>query len=462
MVNKKVLGGAILAALTVGMVGVPSAQFVAKDPGVRGGNSAGQPLPGLSAAEMALFTAGQTDFNSREDVGDGLGVRFNLDSCGGCHAAPAAGGSSPKVNPQFALFSDPTFGRGFNSNNNIPSFITKNGPTREARFVKNPDGTNDGGVHALFVITGLSGTAGCNARQEDFETQVRNKNIIFRIPTPTFGLGLVEAIPDSQLIAAQAAAAPQKATFGIGGRFNRVRSPSSTAPSVSGDPNRSGNDGTITKFGWKAQNKSLIVFSGEAYNVEMGISNEAFGNERDENPTCQFAPTPNDTQPETGATVADSISAIAKFSIFMRFLDAPRPSPDTPGGAGSIGNGSKLFTTVGCALCHEPSYKTGNANPPVLANKTVRLYSDLMIHAMGTGLADGVSQGGAGPDEFRTAPLWGVGQRIFFLHDGRTSDLAEAIQQHKSTGSEANGVIDAYNALREGDKQDVLNFLRSL
>ena len=93
---------------------------------------------------------------------------------------------------------------------------------------------------------------------------------------------------------------------------------------------------------------------------------------------------------------------------------------------------------------------------------TANLFSDLLIHDMGVGLADGVSQGQAGPRDFRTAPLWGLGQRIFFLHDGRTKNLIEAIQAHQSSGSEANGVINRFNNLREDVKQDLLNFLRSL
>src|SRR5262247_4943178 len=132
----------------------------------------------------------------------------------------------------------------------------------------------------------------------------------------------------------------------------------------------------------------------------------------------------------------------------MRFLDAPKPSSNSPGGSTSINNGRQVFSQVGCNLCHTPTLTTGNAYTPALANKSVNLYSDLMVHGMGPGLADGVSQGGAGPDEFRTAPLWGLGQRIFFLHDGRTSDLVEAIQAHRSDGSEANAVIRNYNDLR--------------
>ena len=104
----------------------------------------------------------------------------------------------------------------------------------------------------------------------------------------------------------------------------------------------------------------------------------------------------------------------------------------------------------------------GLSTVAALSGQQVNLYSDLVVHDMGDGLADGVSQGGAGPREFRTAPLWGLGQRIFFLHDGRTSDLVRAIQEHSSKGSEANGVIQMYNNLPETGKQDLLNFLRSL
>jgi CxxC motif-containing protein (DUF1111 family) len=138
------------------------------------------------------------------------------------------------------------------------------------------------------------------------------------------------------------------------------------------------------------------------------------------------------------------------------------PSNDTPGGAPSIANGKALFSSTGCALCHAPAFTTGWSAVPSLNNKAVNLYSDLLIHDMGTGLADGVSQGEAGPRDFRTAPLWGIGQRIFFLHDGRTSNLLTAIRAHASTGSEANTVVLRFLALTETQKQDLLNFLRSL
>jgi len=425
----------------------------ARDPGVRDGTpGAGGPLSGLSVTQSAFFTAGQADFASSEGVADGLGPRMNLDSCGGCHGQPAIGGTGPAVNPQFA------FAGKDGGLDSVPSFIAQNGPVREARFVKNADGSADGGVHAIFTITGRAGAGGCTLAQPNFAQQLAANNVIFRIPTPTFGAGLIEAIPDAAIAANQAANAGPKSQLGIGGKANFAVA----GRTVTGMANNNGNDGTIARFGWKAQNKSLLLFSGEAYNVEMGISNELFQTEREENAGCQFAPVPNDVTNTDAATPVDAASDIEKFSFFMRLLDAPQPSPDTPGGPASIANGRQLFSSVGCALCHTPSFTTGNSPVAALNNKPVNLYSDLLVHDMGNGLADGVSQGEAGPREFRTAPLWGVGQRIFFLHDGSTSDLRVAIREHASFGSEANGVITNFRNLREGQKQDLLNFLRSL
>jgi CxxC motif-containing protein (DUF1111 family) len=152
------------------------------------------------------------------------------------------------------------------------------------------------------------------------------------------------------------------------------------------------------------------------------------------------------------------VSDIMKQAAFMRFLAPPTPAPDTP----SIANGRALFAMVGCTLCHTPLLKTGLSTSPALSHQSVNLYSDLLVHNMGKGLADDIIQGSAGPDEFRTAPLWGLGQRLFFLHDGRTNDLLQAIEAHESNGSEANSVIDAFNGKPKSAKQDLLNFLRSL
>jgi CxxC motif-containing protein (DUF1111 family) len=430
-----------------------SADPAARDPGPRTSPpGAGGALPLLTARETAFFGAGKADFEEVESAADGLGPTMNLDSCGGCHSQPATGGTSPALNPQIG------FATRLGARNRIPSFLKPNGPVREVRFVRNPDGTPDGGVHSLFTIAGRSDAPGCALAQPDFEREAARNNVIFRIPTPVFGTGLIEQIPDATILASQAASAAQRSALGILGRANIVV-PFQT---ISGQTNNNGNDGTVARFGWKAQNKSLMIFSGEAYNVEMGISNELFPTERAEAASCQFATNPNDSFDTASTDPVAAMGGAEKFAMFMRLLAPPAPSADQPGGAASIARGRGEFWKAGCALCHTPSMRTGNATIAALRQKQVDLFSDLLVHDMGTGLADGISQGQAGPREFRTAPLWGLGQRLFFLHDGRTSDLLVAIRQHASQGSEANAVVARFSVLREAEKQDLLNFLRSL
>jgi CxxC motif-containing protein (DUF1111 family) len=194
-------------------------------------------------------------------------------------------------------------------------------------------------------------------------------------------------------------------------------------------------------------------FSGEAYNVEMGVTNEVFPTERAQAKGCQFNPTPED-HPD----FAGGVSGVQHFTDFMRFLAPPTPAPETRDSA----TGRRLFSTIGCALCHTPSLKTRESDIAALSQKKVNLFSDLLLHNMGTGLADHIAQGEASGDEFRTAPLWGVGQRLFFLHDGRTADMKAAILAHKSTGSEANATVDLFQNLSVPEQQQMLNFLRSL
>ena len=438
MVNTRVFFvlGLSVAALAQ-QTSAPNNFFPPKDPGPRGSPvGAGGPLTGLSPAELAAFADGNTRFQAVDAVSNGLGPRFNSNSCVSCHAFPAAGGSSPQTNPQVNFA---------NGSNQLPSFIQLNGPVREARFIQNSNGTPDGGVHALFVIAGRSDTPpGCSIAQENFSNTF---NISMRIPTQTFGLGLIEAIPDATLVQNLAANSGLKSSLGISGRLNH-----------------SGNDGTVTRFGWKAQNKSLSIFSGEAYNVEMGITNLLFPNERDDTHSCSPAASPQDIMNLSASGMA-AFDDVTGFSSFMRFLAPPAPVPPSP----SATRGSTLFSSIGCALCHTPTLQTGASSfGPALSNQTIQPYSDFALHDMGPGLADQISQGQAGGDEFRTAPLWGLGQRLFFLHDGRTSDLLQAIEAHSSRGnfqfqsSEANAVIQNFNSLFGSDQQAILNFLRSL
>jgi CxxC motif-containing protein (DUF1111 family) len=438
-----------------------ASQTRAQDPGVRadksGVQSAGAALAGLTTMQTEYFTVGKADFEEAEELGDGIGPRMNLDSCVGCHKFPASGGSSPAMNPQIA-FATQNGGR-----DTVPSFLSLNGPVREVRFVRNSDGTPDGGVHALFTITGRTDASlpsnGCSLAQPNFAGAAANNNVIFRIPTPVFGAGLIEQIPDAAIVANRSSSSSTKQALGIRGRPNF----NVAGRTITGQTNNNGNDGTIARVGWKGQNKSLLLFAGEAYNVEMGITNELFQTERDETSACQYGRTPNSITNTEETSASAAMSSIEKFSHFMRFLDAPKPAGSFTGASSfSIANGKSVFNNVGCALCHTPSMKTGASAVAALSQKNVNLFSDLLIHDMGDNLADGVSQGSANGREFRTAPLWGLGQRIFFLHDGRTSNLISAIRAHASNGSEANGVVNNFLNLGEGSKQDLLNFLRSL
>jgi len=437
--------------------------FAQTDPGVRpGAAGAGGPLASVAAnnpvGSLAFFNDALDTFEEVDSVsgtieaGSGLGPRFNSRSCAFCHAQPAVGGTSPSLNPQV---SDATAD---GAKNTVPSFITAGGPVREARFPfffnggGNPDVNNpNGGVEDLFTITGRTDAGACNIQQPSFAQAQASGNIIFRIPTPLFGAGLIENLEESTLLANAAA---NSGAFGTSGTFNR-----------------NGNDGTITRFGWKAQNKSLLIFAGEAYNVEQGVSNEAFTQER---PlpgegkasglpaNCKINPTPEDLTHFNANNLGTS-GDVVKFSIFMRMTAPPTPSTTVPGGATSISNGRSLFAAVGCSACHTASLTTSPSSiTPGLSSAPANLFSDLEVHHMGTGLNDNVSQGGAGGDQFRSSPLWGLGQRIFFLHDGRTSNLLTAIAQHASNGSEANTVIANFNSLTAAQKQNLLNFLRSL
>lgn len=399
------------------------------DPGPRPGVSgAGSYYAGLNPTEQGQFQNGLNTFNEIDDVQHGLGPGFNGNSCAQCHAQPAPGGSSPGFkspqhsvsNPQVELATDN------GADNTVPSFITSGGPVREVRF------KSDGGVHDLYTIAGRSDANGCREPQTDFTKQ--SGNLSFRIPTPTFGLGLVEATSDDILQASFNSSANARKNLGITGHFNS-----------------SGNDGTITRFGWKAQNKSLIMFAGEAYNVEQGVTNELFPNERNVYSGCIKNPSPEDS------THPGIDSDIVSFAIFARLSAPPAPvwSHDAQ-------QGQQVFTQIGCAACHTTMLMTGPSIYTGMSYTAYHPYSDFAVHHMGSNLADGISQGNAGPDEFRTAPLWGVGQRLFFLHDGRTSDLNAAIQTHSGTGSEANRVIQNYNNLSNQQKQALLNFLRSL
>ncbi len=401
---------------------------------------------------------------------NGLGARHNSDQCFSCHAQPVLGGSGGFLvpnpadktaraaeNPQFNLIPH-RYGR----QNAVPKFEHQYGPIREVRFKRKPDGTPDGGVHQLWTVRGSTNDStipNCALTQPDFAAEEKAGNLAFRIPLQMLGLGLIESIQDREILAQHEATAALRAPLGI-----------------MGHPNRSGNDGTITRFGWKAQNKSITIFAGEAYNVEMGITNEAFPTATEEDPDCQG---PNKPEPNDVVRTDDSdfknqwfdnplhiMPDWQQFQVLMRFTDGPAPDPNP---SASAQRGKTIFSNIGCAFCHTPAMQTAPVMiSTVLQNRPVNHFSDLLVHHMGAKLADDISQGQAGGDEFRSTPLWGVGQRIFFLHDGRTADLLRAVREHFSSASskypasEANAVVHNFNRLSPADQQAILDFLRSL
>ena len=284
-----------------------------------------------------------------------------MNSCSGCHAKPAVGGTSPPTNPRVAVATLD------GAENVVPSFITTTGPVRVARFVRNRDGTPDGGVYDLFVISGRTDAPGCTITQPDFAAALAQNNVIFRIPTPLFGLGLVENVPDSSLEADQAANSPLMASLGSRRKFNR-----------------SANDGTITRFGWKAQNKSLLMFASEAYNVEIGVANELFPNERDDIPSCLFNPLPEDAtnlsdSDASGVPASAYSSDIVNFAAFMRLAAGPTPAPPTA----STTHGQQVFSDTGCNLCHIPQHATGKSIFTNQSSVTFSPFSDFALHDMG-------------------------------------------------------------------------------
>lgn len=475
MINRAKLESS-LAVTVLFLAGVALAQT---DPGVQSGSrGTGAALSSVSANSpsgiLAFFTDGQARFQEVESVSgnpagnNGLGPRFNSNQCSSCHAQPAVGGTGSAVNPQFSFSSN-----GVAPGSTTPYFITANGPTLEARFpfFFNSNGSANlnspnGGVEDLFTVTGRSDAGSCNLQQPSFTAAQAANNIIFRIPTPVFGAGLIENLDESTLLSNQLVNLNNN--FGISGTFNH-----------------NGNDGTITRFGWKAQNKSLHIFAGEAYNVEMGISNLLFPQDRPlpgedggggsgltglpsncldlsgkgyPEDTSNPAATPN-------SAVLDDVSA---FANFMRFLAPPPAGGVVLNGSAvssaTISAGSALFSSVGCANCHNPTPGTTQVSnfTTSLSSAPVNAFSDIEIHHMGTGLTDNVSQGSAGGDQFRTAPLWGLGQRIFLLHDGRTTNLITAIRDHASHGSEASFVEEQFFNLNSTQQQEILDFLRSL
>jgi CxxC motif-containing protein (DUF1111 family) len=366
----------------------------------RGGDF-GRPLRGLAPDEVARFEAGREAFEEVETAEDGLGPVFNGTSCAGCHNVGATGGGSEIVETRFGTTTDGVF-----------DHLTALGGS-----LIQTDGIGAAGV-CTFVGEVVPAQATIAAG---------------RRTTPLFGLGLVDAVPDARLIALagkQARRQPETA-----GRVNMVIDVTTGLPAVG-------------KFGWKSQVPNLLVFSGDAYLNEMGITTPMFPDESCPQGDCTLLA----CDPLPG--VDDDLEDVEKFRDFMSFL-APPPRARASYAAWQ---GAELFEAIGCAACHVGSLTTGPSPVAALHYRTFQPYSDFLLHDMGS-LGDGVAQGESTGSEMRTAPLWGVRLMTTFLHDGRAHSLEDAILAHDGQGRRAR---DRFASLRSDKKAKLLAFLRTL
>ena len=361
----------------------------------------GGALGGLTDAQLAAFLDGRADFRTAETVAGGLGPIFNDVSCVACHDAGGTGGASRRTVTRF----------GRTVNGVFDPLDAQGGSLLQERSI-NP------GIR---------------------EVVPREANTVARrVTTPLFGAGLIEAIPDSTIVLGTLRAKPA----GIAGKVSVVKDV------VSGE-NR------IGRFGWKAQQASLLAFSGDAYLNEMGITNRFFPTENAPNGNqALLARFDRVAEVEDEIDPLDGKADIDRVADFMRFLAPPARGPAT---ASSVA-GEAIFARLDCAVCHTPAMTTGRQAIAALSEKTVGLYSDLLLHDMGA-LGDGIVQGTAGARDMRTAPLWGLRARPTWLHDGRANTVDAAVWGH---AGEAQSSRDRYVALSAAERQQLLDFLNTL
>jgi CxxC motif-containing protein (DUF1111 family) len=355
--------------------------------------------------EFSEFRLGLDDFTEVETVEEGLGPAFNGTSCAVCHSVPAIGGGGVILEVRAGYRSEGGGARGLNE-------------------------VDDTLIHMLSVPT-----HGCQVRMPD------DVNVVARrAPIPLFGAGLVEAIPDETLLALEDPT--DRDRDGVSGR-------AAVITDVATGTRRVG------RFGWKAQHATLLAFGADAYRNEMGITNElfpvefAFGVADHQMRTCDVVPEPEDKrEPRTGRRGIDN------FESFMRFL---APIGRDRQAVGDTSEGERIFAAIGCAKCHVPALTTGPSANPLFNRKRVELFSDLLLHDVGTG--DGIRQGGAEASEIRTPALWGLRLRRPLLHDGSAATVSDAIIRH---GNEADLARHGFVALSPESRLQLLNFLRSL
>ena len=388
----------IAAALWIAIVAMQHAAFT-QAPGTIGG-----PLPGITPAAFTEFRLGLDDFTEVETAEEGLGPAFNGTSCAVCHNVPVVGGGGVILEIRAGYRDD----------------------------AGDHAGLNEAGDTLIHMLSTPSHA--CQPLIPDDVTVIAR-----RAPIPLFGAGLVEAIPDETLLALE-------------DPFDRDRDGVSGRAAVVVDIG-SGRR-RVGRFGWKAQHATLLAFGADAYRNEMGITNDlfpqesAFGVSHAQMRQCDPFPDPEDVRdPRTGRRGIDN------FESFMRLL-APVGRSQVDAAAQ---DGERLFSAIGCATCHVPVLETGPSGAAPFDRRRVELFSDLLLHDVGTG--DGIRQGAADANEIRTPALWGLRFRRPLLHDGSAATIAEAVARHSG---EATLALRGYRQLAPEEREQLLRFLRSL
>ncbi len=363
----------------------------------------GAPLPDLRSHELAQFYAGFSLFEHTYSPAQGLGPLFNENQCSACHTVPASGGST-----------------GFERVVKATRFVP---PNRCDQLV------TSGGENVRTQATPRLGSHGVER-----QSIPANATEVGRFTPPfLFGLGLVEMVPESTIL--RRADPNDSDDDGISGRAGRTR------------------DGRFARFGRKAEFASIHDFVVSALLLEMGLTTPDHLDEG----APEGLPLLSDLDAAPDPDVDQG--SVALFTAFVRFLVPPAPaSPRSDAHRDSIDAGRRVFRALGCADCHTSAMETGASTIPALDRRTVALYSDLLLHDMGPKLANTCTQA-ATPTELRTTPLMGLRHRDRLLHDGRTSDLREAILAH---GGEAERARDAFARPRWSLQEYLLQFLRSL
>lgn len=367
------------------------------------GTILGDPLSGITAAEFERFRLGLEDFLEIETPDEGLGPVFNGRGCSECHSIPAIGGSGTILELRAGI-------------------LRANGD-----FESLPGGS----IFHLFSIP---------PHEVQARVPAAANSVAMRKSLQLFGLGLVEAVPDAVLIAL--ADPKDRDGDGVRGRAARVIDIES-------------GDSRVGRFGWKAQQATLMAFGAEAYRDEMGITNELFPLELcPAGVDCElldFVDTVRD--PEDVPERATGLRGIDNFESFMLFLGPPPRGEITA----EVAAGEEVFRQIGCGACHVPQLETGDHESEAIAFKRFFPYGDFLLHDVGTG--DGIGQADARPNELRTPPLWGLRFRGPLLHDGRASTMEEAIFLHSVEGERSKR---EYRALSSREKSQLRRFLRSL